>query len=53
MALLFVVQSDYLLSIFFYQNWVDCSTAYEHKSDAAHTIREKLEDKCATEYGRK
>ncbi len=42
-----------LLSIFFYEYWMDFSIAYEHKSDATHTIREQLEDKGAFGYGRK
>lgn len=42
-----------LLSIFFYEYWMDFSIAYEHKSDATHTIREQLEDKRAFGYGRK
>ena len=42
-----------LLSIFFYQYRLDFSIAYEHKSDATHTIREQLEDKGAFGYGRK
>ncbi len=42
-----------LLSIFFYQYWVDFSIAYEHKSDSSRTIRVQLEDEGAFGYGQK
>ena len=42
-----------LVSIFFYQYWVDFSIAYEHKSDSTRTIREQMEDQGAFGYGKR
>jgi hypothetical protein len=42
-----------LLSIFFYQYWVDFSIVYEHKSDSTRTIREQMEDQGAFGYGKR
>lgn len=42
-----------LMSLFFYQNWVDFSIVYEHKSDSTRTIREQMEDQGAFGYGKR
>lgn len=42
-----------LLSIFFYQYWVDFSIVYEHKLDSTRTIREQMEDQGAFGYGKR
>lgn len=42
-----------LLSIFFFQYWVDFSIVYEHKSDSTRTIREQMEDQGAFGYGKR
>lgn len=42
-----------LMSMFFYQSWVDFSIVYEHKSDSTTTIREQMEDQGSFGYGKR